>query len=228
VAINGATAAKYMPTQTGSYTVTASAAGFVSKTGAAVEVSAIANLSGNVTITPNSNVFTGTELTAAYSGSDASITGWQWSRNGTAISGATVNRFTPTEAGSYTVTASAVGFNSKNSTAVTVTVRVFTVSFDPDSDSPTPQTQNIEDGKKVNKPQDPTKAFATAALYLGAATGNYNHTFDGWYNGATKWNFDTDVATQNITLKARWIAGDVFNLTRIETVPAYNLGVAVT
>ena len=119
-AINGATSAKYTPTEAGNYTVTASAAGYNSKTSAAVEVKAIQNLSGNVTITPNADVFTGDELAAAYSGTET-VT-WQWNKGGTAINGATSNKYKPTEAGSYTVTASAKGYNSKTSDAVVVKV----------------------------------------------------------------------------------------------------------
>ena len=76
------------------------------------------DLNGTVTISPTANVFTGTELTAAYSGSEK-IT-WQWNKSGTAIGGATNDKYTPTEAGSYTVTANAAGYNDKTSAAVEV------------------------------------------------------------------------------------------------------------
>jgi len=122
-AIGGATNAKYTPTETGNYTVTANAAGYNSKTSAAVEVKAIQNLNGTVTISPTADVYTGDELTAAYSGTET-VT-WQWNKSGTAINGATNAKYTPTEAGSYTVTAKSAGYNSKTSAAVEVRLAIF-------------------------------------------------------------------------------------------------------
>ena len=83
----------------------------------------IFDLNGTVTISPTVDVFTGTELTAAYSGSET-VT-WQWNKDGAAISGATAAKYTPTEAGSYTATASAPGFNSKTSAAVEVKTAIY-------------------------------------------------------------------------------------------------------
>jgi len=117
-AIGGATNDKFTPTEAGNYTVTANAAGYNSKTSAAVEVKAIQNLNGTVTISPLANAFIGDELTATYSGSET--VSWQWNKSGTAINGATNNKYTPTEAGSYTATANATGYNSKTSAAVEV------------------------------------------------------------------------------------------------------------
>jgi hypothetical protein len=76
------------------------------------------DLTGTIVITPNTDVTVGTELTATYDGSET-VT-YQW-RRGTANVGTNSNKFTPTEEGSYTVTVSATGFNSKTSAAVTVT-----------------------------------------------------------------------------------------------------------
>jgi formylglycine-generating enzyme required for sulfatase activity len=75
-------------------------------------------LSGNITISPNSGVTTGTQLTATYTGSES--VSYQWKKDGTNV-GSNSNTFTPTEAGSYTVTVSAAGYTSKTSTPVTVT-----------------------------------------------------------------------------------------------------------
>ena len=36
------------------------------------------------------------------------------------------------------------------------------------------------------------------------STANTVYTFDGWYNGEEKWNFDTDEVTDNVTLVARF------------------------
>ena len=76
------------------------------------------DLEGNITITPNTSVTTGMELTANYSGSET--VSYQWKKDGTNV-GANSNKHTPGEAGSYTVTVSASGYNSKTSNAVTVT-----------------------------------------------------------------------------------------------------------
>jgi len=75
------------------------------------------DLSGNITISP-STATVGTELTATYSGTEN--VSYQWKNNSTNV-GTNSNKFTPTEAGSYTVTVSATGYNSKTSAAITVT-----------------------------------------------------------------------------------------------------------
>jgi hypothetical protein len=64
------------------------------------------------------------ELTATYSGSET--VSYQWNKGETAIDGKTGQTYTPTEAGSYTVTVSAAGYQSKTSVAVTVTLPALT------------------------------------------------------------------------------------------------------
>lgn len=50
-------------------------------------------------------------------------------------------------------------------------------------------------GSKLTKPEtDPTKDMTADKVY----------TFDGWYNGETKWNFETDTVTSNVTLVAKF------------------------
>ncbi|MCL1932109.1 MAG: leucine-rich repeat protein [Treponema sp.] len=117
--ITGATSGTFTPTEAGSYTVTVSAAGYQSKTGAVVDVTdpSLSTLTGTITISPNSGVVTGTELTATYSGSET--VNYRWEKNGGTV-GTNSNKFTPIEAGSYTVTVSAAGYNPKTSAAVTV------------------------------------------------------------------------------------------------------------
>jgi len=119
-AIASATSSKYTPTTAGIYTVTVSAAGYQSKTSAAVNVSnpALPTLDGTITITPDTGVTTGTELTATYSGNET--VSYQWNKDGAPIPDAASDTYTPTTAGIYTVTVSAEGYNSKTSSPVTI------------------------------------------------------------------------------------------------------------
>jgi hypothetical protein len=79
-------------------------------------------LSGTITISPNTGVTINTKLTATYSGSEA--VSFQWKKDGANVGTATTtnpNEYTPIAAGSYTVTVSATDYNPKISSAVTVT-----------------------------------------------------------------------------------------------------------
>ena len=109
----------FTPTTAGSYTVTISAPGYNPKTSAPVVVS-LPNLSGTITITPNNGVTTGTQLTAHYSGTESASFSYQWHMNGGNV-GSGGSTYTPTTAGSCTVTVSAPGYNPKTSDPVTVT-----------------------------------------------------------------------------------------------------------
>ena len=51
--------------------------------------------------------------------------------------------------------------------------------------------QTIEENGKVAKPADPVKP---------------HYTFDGWYNGETLWDFETDTVAENLTLTAKFTA----------------------
>jgi len=75
-------------------------------------------LPGTITITNGSTAAIGDELSANYNGEET-VT-YQWYKDGAAIQGATSSEYTPTEAGSYTVTISAPGFGSITSSAVVV------------------------------------------------------------------------------------------------------------
>ncbi|MDR2938856.1 MAG: InlB B-repeat-containing protein, partial [Clostridiales bacterium] len=67
----------------------------------------------------------------------------------------------------------------------------FTVKFDADGGSPVPAEQKIGTEQKVNKPYpDPTKP---------------GYIFDGWFDGNDEWDFNTDVVTKDLTLKAKWV-----------------------
>jgi hypothetical protein len=85
------------------------------------------NLSGNIIIsttdggtTAATTAATGTALYAVYSGGTETVT-YQWKKDGAAISsGGTGASYTPTAEGSYTVTVSAPGYQSKTSAACAV------------------------------------------------------------------------------------------------------------
>ena len=89
--------------------------------------------------------------------------------------------------------------------ACPVNPTTYTVTFDSDGGS-TVQEQKVTEGNKVNKPGDPSKD---------------GFTFVYWFNTANdiEWDFDSDVVTANITLKAKWqaISGPVLNYTALNT-----------
>jgi len=78
---------------------------------------ALSTLSGNITISPYENVTINLELTANYSGSEN--VSYQWENEGEKV-GTNSNKYTPTQAGSYTVTVSLAGYHSKTSAVVDV------------------------------------------------------------------------------------------------------------
>ncbi len=49
------------------------------------------------------------------------------------------------------------------------------------------------------------KLFAKLEGNRGYLAPELRTIFDGWYNGDTKWNFENDTITGNVTLKAHWI-----------------------
>jgi hypothetical protein len=75
------------------------------------------DLSGDITIS-STTVTVGAVLTAKYDGKET--VSYQWNKDGTAINGQTTVTITADTAGSYTVTVSASGYNSKTSEAVVV------------------------------------------------------------------------------------------------------------
>lgn len=74
----------------------------------------------------------------------------------------------------------------------------FTVGFDLGGAAGTPPTnQEVENGGKATEPTAPTWE---------------GHTFAGWYNSNTLWNFDT-VVTGDMTLTAKWITNPTVTVT---------------
>jgi len=158
------------------------------------------DLAGTVTITPNTNVTTGTELTAAYSGTEDVTLSYQWNKDDVAISGKTGTKYTPDEAGSYTVTVSAEGYNPKTSAAVTVT------ASDPGSD---PGTDPIID--PGTDPGNNTKTLnSISAVYDAARHPVYTSTpIDNLKNGLTVTAAYSDNTTTPIAADHYTLSGDI-------------------
>lgn len=64
----------------------------------------------------------------------------------------------------------------------------FTVTFNSNGGSAV-NKQTVADGSKAAAPKNPAKK---------------GYTFEGWYNGNAKYNFNSDVVTGNLTLTAKW------------------------
>ena len=174
-----------------SITVTVSHTGYAdSQTSAGVTVG-LANLTGNITISPNTGVYAGTELTANYSGSE-SVT-FQWNNAGGTISGATNNKYTPQAAGSYTVTVSLTNYNSKTSDPVTVTGLSTPVAGDYTFGNLT-QTAGSVTAVTITPQSGKSPGTVSNIRYNGSTTipqaaGSYPVTFD--VAEATGWNAAT-------------------------------------
>ena len=74
----------------------------------------------------------------------------------------------------------------------------YKVTFDGENET------SVAYGEKIQKPADPTKESTVSTVY----------TFDGWYNGETKWNFETDTVSGDVVLIAKYTESDrKYNVT---------------
>ena len=160
------------------------------------------NIAANQTAAYAQNATANTlTVSAEYDGNSTGVT-YQWysnttnsNTNGTLITNATSASYKPstTEVGTtyYYCVATYDDECTITSNVATVTITTpvptFTVTFDSDGGSAV-TGQTIEKGKTATKPENPEKA---------------GHTFVGWYNGDTEFDFDTPI-TGNITLTAKW------------------------
>ncbi|MDD7186333.1 MAG: leucine-rich repeat protein, partial [Clostridia bacterium] len=81
---------------------------------------------------------------------------------------------------------------SDNEQSSTPTIEIYTITFDSDGGSEV-KSQEVSDGKKATEPDAPTKT---------------GYTFGGWFVKTTEWNFLAYTVTENVTLKAKWIANE--------------------
>ena len=72
----------------------------------------------------------------------------------------------------------------------------YTVTFDSDGGTEIASVQ-VEKGKKVTKPEDPSKE---------------HYVFGGWYFEDTEWVFESDTVTKNTALTAKWTP-EVYSVT---------------
>jgi hypothetical protein len=154
------------------------------------------DLPGTIAISPNTNVKTGTELTATYTASgDETITTWQWKKSSANV-GTNSNKFTPTSPGSYTVTVSAEGYKAKTSAAVTVTQYypplAGTVSVTP--------TGPVETGTKLTVVYTPDAGGNSSDLTYRWEKNGSSANSSGSYTGSSIEFTPTDAGVYTITI----------------------------
>jgi len=165
------------------------------------------DLSGSITISPSTEII-GIELTATYSGSEA--VNYQW-KNGTTNTGTNSKNFTPTEAGSYTVTVSATGYNSKTSTAVTIPISKWTAV-----------TYRL--GNEIR-----AIAYGNGKFVAVGADGKMATSTDGTtWTAVTDSTFGTDVIFSIAYGNGKFIAGGGYNTGKMATSENGTTWTAVT
>ncbi len=87
------------------------------------------------------------------------------------------------------ITADTVWTIAENKQAAADYTTFYTVTFNGENGV------EVAENGKVDAPQDPTKE----------STAEFDFTFDGWYNGEDKWDFENDVVTESIDLVAKFV-----------------------
>ena len=217
VAIGG-TGERLAQTSTSTETITNYTTQCTTKTADCSLLKFASNIEANYSATYAQNA-TANALTvsAEYDGNSTGVT-YQWynnttnsNTNGTLITKATSASYKPstTEDGTtyYYCVATYDDECTITSNVATIVINpTYTVTFNSDGGSDV-TAQTIEKGKTATKPNDPTKA---------------GHTFIGWYNGDTEFDFDTPIAS-NITLKAKWTVNQ-YTVTLNPNYPAGKTG----
>jgi len=167
----------------------------------------ILDLAGTITINPSTNVIINTELTATYSGSET-VT-YQWKKDGSTTVGANSNKYTPITAGSYTVTISAEGYNSKTSAVIDVN---------------DPSLSTLSGNITISPNSGVTTYTELTATYSGSETVSYHWEKDGISVGANSNKF-TPTTTGNYTVT---VSAKGYNPKTSNSVTVTNVWKAVT
>jgi len=166
-------------------------------------------LNGDIIIIPNTDVTVGMELTAVYSGSE-NVT-YQWKKDGVNIGGNS-NKYTPIEAGSYTITVSAAGYNSKTSMAVNVS-------------NPPPEEYvikidiigNLTGDTVTASPDKGIDGTAVRLIYTMANAAHYNQLDFGGVTAAIAPVESAESGTRTYTINAADSSNGVITITAVFT-----------
>ena len=163
------------------------------------------SLSGTITIT-HTGVTVGTILTAEYSGSET--VSYQWNKDGSAITDAADETYTPTEAGSYTVTVSAAGHSPKTSAAVNI-VREYTINI--------AITGNETGDSLTASPNKDVEGKTVTLTYNVAALKHYNQLDFGGVSAAINRVESAGSDTRTYTINAADASNGVITITAVFT-----------
>ena len=146
------------------------------------------------TISVKKTVDNGTPTEVAKENIQLAVTGDELSAEGNIV---TYNGNPVTEDKTVTVTVKLKddsAFSDQITFKIKAPEKTFKVTFDANGGKSTPAEQTVKEGEKATEPTEkPTKT---------------GYTFDGWYNGNTKFDFNTAI-TKDTVLKAAWEAKDV-------------------
>ena len=78
------------------------------------------------------------------------------------------------------------------------------VKFDANGPEATVESQTVKIGEKLTRPEAPKYS------YTDKRGRTYNFVLEDWYNGEKIWDFEKDVVTSPMTLRAKWIFEDDF------------------